>query len=87
MRVFIIVFACMLMACSSSKTFRPLNQKETASSYPGGHLSLQERLDEVEKDYILDMLALSQNNITQAAKKLGLSRQSLQYRMRKLGLK
>ena len=31
MRVFIFVFACMLMACSSSKTFRQLNEKETAS--------------------------------------------------------
>lgn len=46
--------------------------------------TLQEHLNEVEKKVIEQTLSLHKGNVTQAAKELGLSRQSLQYRLKKL---
>ncbi|MBU9723784.1 MULTISPECIES: sigma-54 interaction domain-containing protein [Bacillaceae] len=48
--------------------------------------TLQEHMERVEKLYIEQSLKQHNNNITRAAKSLGLSRQSLQYRLKKLGL-
>ncbi|WP_174614501.1 sigma-54 interaction domain-containing protein [Virgibacillus ihumii] len=45
--------------------------------------SLHATISEVEKNYIKQVLAETNHNVTQAAKKLGISRQSLQYRIRK----
>jgi arginine utilization regulatory protein len=48
--------------------------------------SLQERMDHFEKKCILDVLEKTNHNISQAAKILGIRRQSLQYRMKKFEL-
>ncbi|WP_280771318.1 sigma-54 interaction domain-containing protein [Salipaludibacillus daqingensis] len=48
--------------------------------------ALQAHLDETEKRYIEQMLQHERGNVTKAATKLGLSRQSLQYRMKKLNI-
>lgn len=48
--------------------------------------TLQEKLAETEKMLIQKALKKNDNNITHAAKSLGISRQSLQYRMRKYNL-
>ncbi|MEW9674801.1 sigma 54-interacting transcriptional regulator [Lentibacillus sp. L22] len=47
---------------------------------------LSKKMDEVEKAYVQRALAENNDNVSQAAKKLGISRQSLQYRMRKYGI-
>jgi arginine utilization regulatory protein len=48
------------------------------------HSTLRDKLDEFEALYIRKILEEHNGNISQAAKTLGLSRQSLQYRLRKL---
>ncbi|TCP30642.1 arginine utilization regulatory protein [Scopulibacillus darangshiensis] len=45
--------------------------------------TLKEKIREVERHYIQQILEESNHNISKAAKKLGLSRQSLQYRLKK----
>ncbi|WP_019121548.1 sigma-54 interaction domain-containing protein [Brevibacillus massiliensis] len=50
-------------------------------------LPLKEKLEELERQYIEAMLARHSGNVSRAASELGISRQSLQYRLRKLGLK
>lgn len=48
--------------------------------------TLHEKMTEVEKFYVQQVLANNGNNISKAAKILGLSRQSLQYRLKKFNL-
>jgi two-component system response regulator PilR (NtrC family) len=48
--------------------------------------SLQDHLDQVERQAILDALKLSNNNRTAAARQLGVTFRSLRYRMARLGL-
>lgn len=48
--------------------------------------TFEERMERVEKEIIIETLELNKGNITQSAKVLGMSRQSLQYRMKKLGI-
>ncbi len=48
---------------------------------------LREHVDSVERDAIIKSLADSNHNQTQAAKKLGISRRALIYKMEKYGLK
>ena len=48
---------------------------------------LREHVDSVERDAIIKALADSNHNQTQAAKKLGISRRALIYKMEKYGLK
>lgn len=45
--------------------------------------TLHDKIGEVEKAYIKEVLSENNHNITQAAKTLGVSRQSLQYRIKK----
>lgn len=45
--------------------------------------TLKERLEQYEEELIISSLRQNSNNITKTAKKLGLSRQSLQYRLKK----
>lgn len=52
----------------------------------GGKLSLPHRLQEMEKVWIQEALEKSSGSISLAAKRLGLKRQSLQYRLRKYGM-
>ncbi|SDX72824.1 sigma-54 interaction domain-containing protein [Tepidimicrobium xylanilyticum] len=53
----------------------------------GSNLTLQEKLDSIEKKMILEALDSNLWNVTKTAKELGVTRQSLIYRMRKLGIK
>jgi arginine utilization regulatory protein len=48
--------------------------------------SLQEKMDQFEKQCIIDVLEQTDHNISRAAKILGIRRQSLQYRMKKFDL-
>lgn len=50
-------------------------------------MPLDQYLEEIETNYLQRVLTLHNHNITQAAKSLGMSRQNLQYRLKKLGLK
>ncbi|GAA0598826.1 arginine utilization regulatory protein RocR [Virgibacillus siamensis] len=50
---------------------------------PSTSKTLYAKINDVEKDYIEQVLAEAEFNITQAAKTLGISRQSLQYRIKK----
>jgi arginine utilization regulatory protein len=52
----------------------------------GTPIPLKNKMEEVEKFYIQKILAEKNHNISQAAKVLGVSRQSLQYRLRKFDL-
>lgn len=48
--------------------------------------TLQEQMEDIESEIIRETLRRCCGNVTQAAKKLGLQRQSLQYRIRKYGI-
>ena len=48
--------------------------------------SLDEHLDEIEKDILMDTLEKTRWNKTEAAKSLGISFRSMRYRLTKLGL-
>jgi arginine utilization regulatory protein len=48
---------------------------------------LEQYIQEAETYYLKKVLKHHGNNITQAAKSLGMSRQNLQYRLRKYGVK
>jgi len=48
--------------------------------------SLDDHLDEIEKDILIDALEKTRWNKTEAAKKLGISFRSIRYRLNKLGL-
>ena len=60
--------------------FQPIQKK---SDYKPFTKPLKEQLEEFEEYYIQKVLEQHNHNITQAAKQLGLSRQSLQYRIKK----
>lgn len=47
-------------------------------------ISLKQKLAEFERDYLIQILKQYQGNLSRAAKALGLSRQSLQYRLKRL---
>ncbi|WP_407701310.1 sigma-54 interaction domain-containing protein [Virgibacillus dakarensis] len=49
-------------------------------------MTLHDKMEEAEKTYVLQILQKNDHNISHAAKMLGISRQSLQYRVRKFGL-
>ncbi|KON86527.1 ATPase AAA [Sporosarcina globispora] len=49
--------------------------------------TLEQYIQEAETYYLKKVLKHHENNITQAAKSLGMSRQNLQYRLRKYGVK
>lgn len=50
-------------------------------------IKLKDQMEQAEAEYIKKVLEHNRNNITHAAHVLGISRQSLQYRMRKYNLK
>jgi len=52
----------------------------------GDGISLEARLDSIEKEAILQALEQTNNNKTAAAKLLGMTFRSLRYRLKKLGL-
>jgi arginine utilization regulatory protein len=49
--------------------------------------TLQEIIKDTEKQVIVEALRLNQGNVSKSARTLGILRQNLQYRMRRLGLK
>lgn len=51
------------------------------------NLTLQEKLDNIEKQLVLQALDNNMWNVTKTSKELGVTRQSLIYRMRKLNIK
>ncbi len=53
----------------------------------GNNKSLQEQLDNMEEKSILESLKLHKWNVTKTAEALGITRQSLNYRMRKFNIK
>jgi arginine utilization regulatory protein len=59
--------------------------KNSSDDYGDGFL--KEQLENVEKDIIAACLSKNKGNITKTAKELGIHRQALQYRMRKLNSK
>ncbi|WP_368503683.1 sigma-54 interaction domain-containing protein [Alkalihalophilus sp. As8PL] len=58
------------------------NDKETKETFL--HKPLKEHLAEVETYYIKQALTVHNGNVSQAAKALGISRQNLQYRLKKM---
>ncbi|QHE50912.1 sigma-54-dependent Fis family transcriptional regulator [Pontibacillus sp. HMF3514] len=63
----------------------PINQKDTGDLSESSK-TLREKMTEVEKYYVQQVLEKNGNNISKAAKNLGISRQSLQYRLKKFDL-
>lgn len=68
---------------------RALSSKgQTATSHqPSPHLSLDEQVEQLEKELIFEALRLHNNNQSKAAQSLGLSERNLRYRLRKWGVK
>ncbi|MFN7251072.1 MAG: sigma-54 interaction domain-containing protein [Anaerobacillus sp.] len=76
-----------------------LNKSKQVTSYPSQHhqgepsdldnltLKLKDQMEEAEANYLKKVLMNNKNNITYTAKVLGISRQSLQYRLRKYKIK
>lgn len=62
----------------------PFQPSGIAAATAGG--SLQDHLDQVERQSILDALRQSNNNRTAAARLLGVTFRSLRYRMARLGM-
>jgi two-component system response regulator PilR (NtrC family) len=62
----------------------PFQLAGTAATTVGG--SLQDHLDQVERQSILDSLKQSNGNRTAAARLLGVTFRSLRYRMARLGM-
>jgi len=60
------------------------NQKEAKKI--DNQRTLPEKMDKVEKEYIIEALKKNGKNITRTAKHLGIKRQSLQYRMNKYNI-
>lgn len=52
----------------------------------GSSLSLRERLEQVERSWVLDCLRKNDGNQTLAARELGLPRRTLLYRMERLNV-
>ncbi|KGB29488.1 hypothetical protein IE89_10735 [Heyndrickxia coagulans] len=66
----------------------PMQYRQSGHYTPAAEKSplLKDRLFEYEKQCILEALEANGSNISKAAEQLGLSRQSLQYRMKRLGI-
>src|SRR5699024_7027652 len=64
------------------------NRLDDSSNREGTTASktLQDKMDIAEKVYIQQVLAENDHNVTKSAKLLGMSRQSLQYRLKKYGI-
>ena len=50
-------------------------------------MNLEERLAEIEKDFIRQALAATGGNMTEAAKLLGMTFRAIRYKVRKHGLR
>ena len=63
------------------------HKKHKACNTNSDTRTFKERMEILEKELISDVFMNNDCNVTHSAKILGISRQSLQYRMRKLGIK
>lgn len=64
-----------------------LNHTVNVPLGPSDHLSLPEQLKTIEAQIILNSIQTSGGNIAQSARMLGIHRQNLQARMKKLNIK
>ncbi len=60
-------------------------EKEAPSASPGNNPSLKTTVDDYEKQMIAEALKITNGNRLKAAKQLGLTRQNLQYKLKKYG--
>lgn len=60
--------------------------EETDTSFAHVPHDLKSRMAAFEKKYIRHVIEKNGNNVSRAARELGISRQSLQYRLRKYGM-
>lgn len=65
-------------------THKIANQYNNLEVEPKNTGTLEEQMEKIERKILIDTLNLYDRNITQSAKILGMSRQSLQYRIKKL---
>ncbi|MFC7393474.1 sigma-54 interaction domain-containing protein [Scopulibacillus cellulosilyticus] len=64
----------------------PSNRADLVSEKNHDSKALKDKIDEVEKLYIQQILSENGHNISRTADVLGISRQSLQYRLKKFGI-
>ncbi|MET3196786.1 sigma 54-interacting transcriptional regulator [Gottfriedia sp. OAE603] len=69
-----------------TKPMDTLQVKKTNNENKDNHFNLKSTLLDKEKQHILTVLSEQNGNITKAAKILGISRQNLQYRIRKFNI-
>ncbi|GGI17501.1 sigma-54 interaction domain-containing protein [Gottfriedia solisilvae] len=69
-----------------TKPLEKLQAKKTNNENQDDHFNLKSTLLDKEKQHILTVLSEQNGNITKAAKILGISRQNLQYRIRKFNI-
>jgi len=69
-----------------TKPLDTLQAKKTNNENEDNHFNLKSTLLDKEKQHILTVLSEQNGNITKAAKILGISRQNLQYRIRKFNI-
>ncbi|MPM82369.1 Arginine utilization regulatory protein RocR [bioreactor metagenome] len=67
-------------------THRIASQYNKSEVKPESIGTLEEQMEEVERTILINTLNLYSRNITRSAKALGMSRQSLQYRIKKLNI-
>jgi DNA-binding NtrC family response regulator len=65
----------------------PMFQAASNHSIEQGQTSTQTKLDEAEKTLLLQALAEARNNVSEAARKLGITRMTMRYRMDKHQIK
>ncbi|OIK08579.1 sigma 54-interacting transcriptional regulator [Bacillus sp. MUM 13] len=68
------------------KQANPIQMAAKKDSNPEKITSLKKHLKEAEKSYLKKALEINSHNITKTAEMLGISRQSLQYRIKKMSL-
>ncbi len=71
-----------------SKTSEPshLNKINTLNILENDNLSLSEHLEQIEKKLIKEAMKKEEYNITKSAKSLGITRQNLQYKLKKFSI-
>jgi DNA-binding NtrC family response regulator len=86
-----IIYQCLISKSSESRQItrqdlEKILKEEHPQHNPENHPTLRNLLDENERNHIYEVLKRVQLNISRAAKVLGISRQSLQYKMKKYNI-
>jgi two-component system, NtrC family, response regulator AtoC len=71
---------------SGTESISPENLPRELACSTGETSSSENRLEEMEKRVLVEVLGRSRGNISSAARELGISRDTLRYRIRKYGL-